>query len=208
MLSPLHRAAKAQPQEYAFLNPFQVETSSFHFTPYPGQKTRRSMELFAEEAAMHFELHRHWATKKATAGDLLEIVKGVPVHECFVLEDPVREMTPDSDGDGIAEGKIMGDTAIPAGTYEIDWTFSQRFQKFMPILLAVPFFTGIRMHGGNTTADTKGCLLAGLKLNPAKDGIIPGSSTPAINALAGKIERAREGDEKVTITITDDFKQG
>jgi hypothetical protein len=57
--------------------------------------------------------------------------------------------------------KIDGDTAIPRGRYKLTVTFSQRFQQDMPYLHNVPGFEGVRIHGGNTEADTHGCPLLG-----------------------------------------------
>ena len=73
------------------------------------------------------------------------------VYFCDVLEDPVR-----------TGPKIWGNTAIPGGNYKMILSFSQRFQKILPLLLDVPGFTGIRIHSGNTSADTHGCLLLGV----------------------------------------------
>ncbi|MDR1941833.1 MAG: DUF5675 family protein [Endomicrobium sp.] len=70
---------------------------------------------------------------------------------CDTLEDKVRP-------DGI---KIAGDTAIPAGKYLSGLTFSMRFQKYLPEIFDVPKFAGIRIHSGNTAADTDGCILVG-----------------------------------------------
>jgi len=70
---------------------------------------------------------------------------------CYVLEDRVREP-------GV---KIPFKTAIPEGTYWVDVTYSTRFRRLMPIILEVPNFTGIRIHGGNTVDDSAGCPLVG-----------------------------------------------
>ena len=68
---------------------------------------------------------------------------------CDTLEDPPREI------------KIINETCIPAGKYQVVITMSNRFQRLMPLLLNVPGFDGIRIHAGNTAANTSGCLLVG-----------------------------------------------
>lgn len=77
---------------------------------------------------------------------------------CDTLEDTVRDI------------KIVGKTAIPAGTYKVKKTMSPRFQKILPEILNVPNFSGVRIHSGNTAADTDGCLLLGL--NKAKGQVL------------------------------------
>ena len=52
---------------------------------------------------------------------------------------------------------------IPAGTYELKVTWSPTFKRWLPLLMAVPGRSGIRIHAGNTPHDTKGCILVGMR---------------------------------------------
>lgn len=79
---------------------------------------------------------------------------------CDTLEGTVRDTNKSGKFDN-GEQKIKGKTAIPYGTYEIKWTYSPRFKKYTPQLMNVPSFEGIRVHAGNTSADTEGCLILG-----------------------------------------------
>lgn len=79
---------------------------------------------------------------------------------CDTLEDTVRDTNKSGKFDN-GEQKIKGKTSIPYGTYEIKWTYSPRFKKYTPQLMNVPSFEGIRVHAGNTSADTEGCLILG-----------------------------------------------
>lgn len=82
------------------------------------------------------------------------------VYFCDTIEDTVRDINKSGKFDN-GEQKIKGKTAIPYGTYEIKWTYSPRFKKYTPQLMNVPSFEGIRIHAGNTSADTEGCLILG-----------------------------------------------
>ena len=68
--------------------------------------------------------------------------------------------------------KVMNETAIPCGRYEIVQNIkSPRFGEkspykdvcagFVPRLVGVPNFTGILIHVGNTAKDSSGCILLG-----------------------------------------------
>lgn len=111
----------------------------------------------------------------------------------FVLEDRVREVP----GQAVALWKVKGQTAIPAGTYKVDVTFSNRFQRQMPILLDVPGFSGIRIHTGNFASQTEGCLLPGLDRLPKSVG----RSRAAYDALFARINEAKAKGERITLEI-------
>lgn len=102
---------------------------------------------------MNLTLNRHPSGVSCTVGDLL--LDGEPF--CNTLEDVVREVP----GRPVAEWKVAGKTAIPAGLYAVEVTWSPRFKCDLPLLHAVPGFTGVRIHAGNTDADTEGCILVG-----------------------------------------------
>lgn len=82
------------------------------------------------------------------------------VYFCDTIEDTVRDFNKNGKFDN-GEKKVHSKTAIPYGTYEIKWTYSPRFKKYTPQLMNVPSFEGIRIHAGNTSADTEGCLILG-----------------------------------------------
>ena len=82
------------------------------------------------------------------------------VYFCDTIEDTVRDINKNGKFDN-REKKIHSKTAIPYGIYEIKWTYSPRFKKYTPQLMNVPSFEGIRIHAGNTSADTEGCLILG-----------------------------------------------
>lgn len=82
---------------------------------------------------------------------------------CDTLEPTWRDI-----GWGRPGRKVPGRTAIPDGRYALAVTFSPRFQRWLPLLLHVPLFEGIRIHAGNTPEDTAGCILVGIKKKPGQ----------------------------------------
>jgi hypothetical protein len=142
---------------------------------------------------MELYLKRDTFTETSTTGRLL--IDGQ--FECFILEDKDRGLTDTMPLAEIVATKIYGKTAIPYGRYEVDWTMSARFKVFMPILLNVKGYSGIRIHKGNTEIDSLGCLLCGRK---RANNIIT-ESTAATNLLYTKIQTAKSRREKIFITI-------
>lgn len=114
---------------------------------------------------------------------------------CDTLEDTVRDINKNGKFDN-GEKKVYAKTAIPYGTYEIKWTYSPRFKKYTPQLMNVPSFEGIRIHSGNSSTDTEGCLLLG---ENKKVGMVL-NSRATINKFYPLIKKACSNG-KVTIEI-------
>lgn len=107
--------------------------------------------------------------------------------ECWTCEDTVR---PPGE-------KVFGQTAIPYGIYDVVITHSPHFQRDLPLLMNVPGFEGVRIHPGNTPADTEGCILVGQDRLPASIG----RSKMAFEMLYLKIYDALRDGQKVTLEI-------
>jgi hypothetical protein len=117
--------------------------------------------------------------------------------ECYTCEDVVRE------------AKIPGETAIPAGVYKVIITLSNRFKRPLPLIFNSSDgnqrfvqrdgmrFDGVRIHPGNTAADTEGCILPGRGFNVG--GVT--ESRVAFEALHARIDAALLMGEAVTLEI-------
>lgn len=101
---------------------------------------------------MEIRILRNTYTPNSTVGKL-----HIDDHYfCKTLEDRVR-------APGV---KVAGATCIPEGRYRMIVDWSPNHEAFLPHLLDVPMFTGIRIHPGNTMVDTEGCILPGLQAGP------------------------------------------
>lgn len=140
---------------------------------------------------MKLTLKRKTFTETSTISELS--IDGI--FECFILEDKERGLNQSRPSEAVTL-KQLGKTAIPYGTYEIAITYSNRFKQYLPLIMAVPAFEGIRIHSGNVAADTEGCLLPGLTMSI--DAVQ--QSRKAFNALFAKL-KAVEKKEKIWIEI-------
>lgn len=93
--------------------------------------------------------------------------------------------------------KLKGLTAIPEGTYPVVITKSPKFRRWLPLLLGVPQFSGVRIHAGNTAKDTAGCILVGKNTEVGRVNC----STMWLDRLIEKIVAARKRDEAVWMLI-------
>lgn len=140
---------------------------------------------------MIITLQRRPSKGEATIGKLS--IDGT--FACYTLEDQVREV-PDQP---VESWKIYGKTAIPAGDYRITLETSNRFGPDTLTVNSVPGFSGVRMHAGNTSADTDGCPLLGMQATDTT--LIGGTSKPAVLLVKGEVERAIARGELVTMQV-------
>ena len=121
------------------------------------------------------------------------------IYFCDTLEDKVRNLP--------KEPKVYGETAIPAGTYEIDMnTVSPKFKNrswakkwggIVPRLKNVPYFDGVLIHPLNKPEETYGCI--GVGDNQVVGGLV--NSTIQFNRLMQRLIDAKKKGESITIEI-------
>ena len=116
---------------------------------------------------MELSLKREIFNEKNTIGKLF--IDGT--FFCYTLEDVIRDK------------KVYGETAIPYGVYKVILSLSNRFKKVLPLVLNVPNFEGIRIHGGNTESDSLGCILVGANTDNKK--IWSSKSSDLVKKLTG-----------------------
>ena len=97
--------------------------------------------------------------------------------------------------------KVKGRSAIPEGRYAVVISYSPKFKQWLPILLGGPEFNrkwqGIRIHAGNCSEDTEGCILVGKNREVGK--VL--DSRIWVHRLKQKIVEAKDKGEAVWITI-------
>lgn len=140
---------------------------------------------------MKLILNRRPSLGGATIGELMLMNERV----CYTLEDEIREVV----GEPVANWKIRGRTAIPAGDYRITLENSPRFGPNTLTVNNVTGFSGVRIHAGNTAEDTEGCPLVGLRVTD--NTIVGGTSGPALRKLKWLVEDAIKAGQSVMLQI-------
>jgi hypothetical protein len=115
--------------------------------------------------------------------------------QCYTVEDADRRL----ESTGIS-AKIDGKTCIPRGVYDVTISMSTRFKKFLIEVQDVPYFKGIRIHSGNSSKDTEGCIIVG-STNTRDDDDWVGNSKVAYEALHKKVKEALSKGETVTLEV-------
>lgn len=121
---------------------------------------------------------------------------------CFTLEDAIRKT------------KVLGKTAIPEGTYDIQLRkgspmakrYDQNYHGIghngMLWLKNVPNFEWIYFHPGNNHTDTEGCILVGDSVVLGQNVTTIGRSRVAYQRLYPKVRSAIESGQEVSVEIS------
>ena len=142
---------------------------------------------------MEIKLIRKYDQAKYTIGRLY--VNNRFFSDC--LEPPSLHLTERSALGTILIAKYKGYRAIPTGRYRILITRSRRFGRWLPLLLNVKGFEGIRIHAGNKPEDTRGCILLGF--NRRKGYVL--DSTRCVLTLVKMMTEAIAKGEKVFVEV-------
>lgn len=142
---------------------------------------------------MDLKLNRIYFHKNYTIGKLY--VNGQFFSD--TLEDTNRDFNRDGDLLDEGESKVYAETAIPFGIYKVEVTMSPRFKRYLPILIDVKHFSGIRIHAGNSAGDSSGCVLVGE--NKVKGGLT--NSREYEKKLVNLLLEAQKKGEKIFLEI-------
>lgn len=140
---------------------------------------------------MELKLVRKYLGKDFTEGKLF-INNG---FQCYTVEDTDRKL--ETIG---CEGKVQNSTCIPRGKYKVTISKSVRFGKFLIEILDVPCFKGIRIHSGNSSEDSEGCIIVG-KSNARDDDNWVSESRIAYDALHKRVKEALSAGEDVMLEV-------
>lgn len=135
--------------------------------------------------------------EKAVSKQKIKEERAVPEWFCNTMEPTARKLTSQMPLTLIRRHKIIGKTAIPTGRYRILITRSRRFGRWLPLLLNVKGFEGIRIHAGNKPEDTRGCILLGF--NRRKGYVL--DSTRCVLTLVKMMTEAIAKGEKVFVEV-------
>lgn len=118
-------------------------------------------------------VERKWKKDSYTIGKIY--IDGKEFSE--TLEDKDRNLSDDMSEWVIKLKKIYGETAIPTGTYEVKLTYSpkfagrvwgKRYNGYVPEIMNVKGFSGVRIHPFNRAEESLGCLSVGRNLEKGK----------------------------------------
>lgn len=159
---------------------------------------------------MELKLIRSAKKEKYTIGHLYRKDKqnGQWVFLCDTIEDKDRGLRQSMSAAEIGRVKVMHQTAIPTGMYEIDMTTvsgtfvkKQLYKDYcggrVPRLKEVKGFSGILIHSGTDQDSSSGCIIVGE--NKVVGKVI--NSWVTFKRVYALMKRAHNNGERITLTI-------
>lgn len=152
---------------------------------------------------LKLRLERRWKRDSYTIGALF--VNDVRFSE--TVEDCDRGLDSSMSLEEIKSKKIYAETAIPKGTYNVILSRSKKFMNkswaipyngFVPELVNVKGFSGVRIHPANYATELEGCIAPGF--NKVKGGVV-NSVLTYTDLMKNYIYPAWERGEEIKLTI-------
>ncbi|MDR2609186.1 MAG: DUF5675 family protein [Rickettsiales bacterium] len=131
---------------------------------------------------MLIRINRTKRSPNSILGEFTVYLNDKKAFECWCLENAFR--------------------AIPEGQWDIVNTYSPRFDREM-FEINVPDRTGIRIHAGNTYADSSGCILLGESYIDRKTDYFIFNSQLSVD----KFEKITEGVKVGKIEISQEIEK-
>lgn len=152
--------------------------------------------------SQRYVLHRFSSADYCTLGLLHHQSAAGMRFLAFTLEDAKRDV------------KVMGQTRIPAGTYQIKLRteggmhgrYKERFKGHVGMLWLqdVPGFEWIYLHPGNDHSHSEGCILVGngIRENLTRNGFLS-ESVSGYQRVYAEMASAIQRGESVSLTVKD-----
>lgn len=106
---------------------------------------------------LEYKLQRTVKNKDGTCGVW---ISAAGIALCSTLERPDNGDKPDN-----PKTKENDSGCIPAGSYDVRWTFSNKFNRFTFEILGVQNRAGIRIHSANNIGQLLGCIAVGTEID-------------------------------------------
>ena len=120
-----------------------------------------------------------------------ELVTATERYLCDTLEPRRRNLK--------KEKMVVGATAIPEGRYRVLITKSYHYRRWLPLVLDVPRFSGVRIFPGNYPADTT--VTAGVIVGWNRKRGMLANSRAALQQLMLEMTAALDRGEQLWLTV-------
>lgn len=150
---------------------------------------------------MLIEVKRKWDYGDTVIGEMY-IDK---TFYCYTCEDKDNGWTKDTSVGDILKTKVIKHNCIPTGDYRVILSMSVKLKRYLPLILDVPAYKGIRIHKGVSKDWSSGCILVSKKRNEDNERKLDFGVTQSTEKELVKILDKANKKEPLYITITREF---